>query len=80
LAERTQREVHALCANHLSPIAHPPTGLRLLQLQHRAILGCIEAGQADAAVQRTRAHVNAVRDEMVAALMGTPMATLSSCQ
>jgi DNA-binding GntR family transcriptional regulator len=62
------RELQSIYARHLRSPIHRPGTLWLLQCQHRKIVGCIEAGQADEAVLHARAHLHLMRDQLLAAL------------
>ncbi|MBV9322508.1 MAG: FCD domain-containing protein [Chloroflexi bacterium] len=68
MAERTLREGLTAC-----PIL-PPDVLRALHAQHGEILRCVEAGDADAAMQYTHAHVLLLRDAVVGARPATSSA------
>ena len=62
MAERTLREGLAAC-----PILSPDV-LKMLQSHHRTMLGCVEAGDADAAVLHTRTHLLFLRHALASAL------------
>ncbi len=61
-------QLKGISAQHGNYPAGRPGTLWLLQCQHRTILRCIEAGQADDAVRHTRAHLHVIRDRLLAAL------------
>jgi DNA-binding GntR family transcriptional regulator len=72
MVERICSEFQAMCAPHVPrPIRRPGT-LWLLQCQHRKILSCIEAGQAEEGMLHTRAHLHLIRDQWLAALSAPP--------
>ena len=64
LAERTLRDSLRAC-----PIVSGEV-LSILQAHHRAILRCVDANAADAAVQHTRAHLRYLRDALDHAARG----------
>lgn len=66
-------DLQAMYLPRLSRPIHRPGTLWLLQCQHRTILSCIEAGQADDGVLHTRAHLHLLRDQVLAALSATPV-------
>jgi DNA-binding GntR family transcriptional regulator len=71
LAHMVARICGDLQASYLPRLSRPihrPGTLWLLQCQHRTILSCIEAGQAEAGVLHTRAHLHLLRDQVLAAL------------
>jgi DNA-binding GntR family transcriptional regulator len=67
MAERSQREIHAIVARYTDPVDYPVNALRD---QHRAILRCVDGGQAELAVQYTLAHLGLLRRCMLVALNG----------
>jgi DNA-binding GntR family transcriptional regulator len=67
LAEVVDGICSGLQALHARQVRRPGT-LWLLQCQHRTILSCIEAGQAEQGMRHTRAHLHLMRDQLVAAL------------
>jgi DNA-binding GntR family transcriptional regulator len=74
MAERSQREIHDIVARHTDAVDYP---LHALHDQHRAILRCIDGGQADLAVQYTLAHLDLLREHMVLAVNGRRAAALA---
>ena len=70
MAERTHREVQEASERYSRGPMRTPEALSRIQSQHHTILSCIEAGQVDAAVQHTRAHLNFLRDATVDRLKG----------
>jgi DNA-binding GntR family transcriptional regulator len=74
MAERSQREIRDIVARHTDAVEYP---LHALHDQHRAILRCIDGGQADLAVQYTLAHLDLLREHMVLAVNGRRAAALA---
>jgi DNA-binding GntR family transcriptional regulator len=75
MAERSQREIHAIVARYADPVDYP---VHALHDQHRAILRCIDGGQAELAVQYTLAHLGLLRRCMLHALDGRRAAALAA--
>jgi DNA-binding GntR family transcriptional regulator len=76
LAHMVARVCGDLQASYLPRLSRPlhrPGTLWLLQCQHRKILSCIEAGNAEDGVLHTRAHLHLIRDQVLAALSATPV-------
>jgi DNA-binding GntR family transcriptional regulator len=72
MIDRTDRELERLSRPYLRARGADPRALRLLHAHHHTILACIEAGQAQQGMQHMRAHLDMVRDQLVAALRRTP--------
>ncbi|MBV8717179.1 MAG: FCD domain-containing protein [Chloroflexi bacterium] len=70
MVEHLGAELRAICEDQQRWPTQRAGTLWLLQCQHRKILSCIEAGQAEDAVLHTRAHLHLLRDQLVAALSG----------
>jgi DNA-binding FadR family transcriptional regulator len=66
--EHIATELQAISTRQRGRSARRPGTLWLLQCQHRKILSCIEAGEAEDAVRHTRAHLHLMRDQLMAAL------------
>jgi DNA-binding GntR family transcriptional regulator len=73
LVARVCGDLQASYVPRLSRPLHRPGTLWLLQCQHRKILSCIEAGNAEDGVLHTRAHLHLIRDQVLAALNATPV-------
>jgi DNA-binding GntR family transcriptional regulator len=71
MVARVCGDLQAAYLPRLSRPIHRPGTLWLLQCQHRQILSCIEAGDAEDAVLHTRAHLHLIRDQVLAALSPT---------
>jgi len=72
MVERICRELQAMYGRHVPRPMRRPGTLWLLQCQHRKILSCIEAGQAEEGMLHTRAHLHLIRDQLLAALNEAP--------
>jgi DNA-binding GntR family transcriptional regulator len=71
MVARVCGDLQAAYLPRLSRPIHRPGTLWLLQCQHRQILSCIEAGDAEDAVLHTRAHLHLIRDQLLAAVSPT---------
>ena len=72
VVERICSELQAISGRHVPRSMRRPGTLWLLQCQHRKILSCIEAGQAEEGILHTRAHLHLIRDQLLAALTEPP--------
>jgi DNA-binding GntR family transcriptional regulator len=72
MVERICTELQTIYGRHVPRPMRRPGTLWLLQCQHRKILSCIEAGQAEEGVLHTRAHLHLIRDQLLAALNDPP--------
>jgi DNA-binding GntR family transcriptional regulator len=68
IVEQVGLELESICRGQARWPSRRPGTLWLLQCQHRKILSCLEAGQPEDAVVHTRAHLNLIRDQLLAAL------------
>ena len=68
MVERTHHELQSLGARRTGARDDELQRLWLLQTHHRGILGSIQAGEAERGMQQTRAHLQYMRDQLVASM------------